>query len=233
MHYSVCVVDDAAADTAYVAALVENWAAAAQHTVTVRTFPSAEAFLFACADGAAVDILLLDIEMGGMNGLQLARQLRTRNDRLQLVFLTGFPDHIAEGYDVAALHYLLKPVDPQKLAQVLTRAAARLARQPKRLAVRSEEDTVWLPLDDIFYLEAQKQYVLVHTADGVLRVHAGLAATLAQLDETFFQCQRSFAVNLHRVQRVRSGCVVLQNGAEVPISRGMAQRIGKEIIRLF
>lgn len=233
MNYTVCIVEDNAADATYFATLVRDWAAAEGVTVQISTFPSAEAFLFWYEDAPSLDILLLDIEMGSMNGMQLAKQLRGRQETAQLVFVTGYPDLIGEGYEVGALHYLIKPVSPPKLAQVLGRAADNLARQEKRLCVSFERQTKLVPLSDILYLEAQKQYVLVHTVGETLRTKASLSEMPPQLDEYFFQCQRSFIVNLWQVQQVNSDCLLLKNGEQVPISRGMARTVCREIARLF
>ena len=72
MNFKIAIVDDSATDTEYIAALVRRWAEAGGHTAAVTTFPSAEAFLFQYEDDGRYDILLLDIEMGGMNGVELA-----------------------------------------------------------------------------------------------------------------------------------------------------------------
>lgn len=233
MHYKIAVIDDNAADTEYVSTLVTHWAEEYAHSVGLTTFPSAEAFLFQYEEEQDFDILLLDIEMGGMNGIELAKAVRKQNESVQLVFITGFPDFIAEGYEVSALHYLMKPVSPDKLFAVLEKAAANLAKSEKTLCVTHDRSTDFLPLSKILYIEAQKQYVLIHTAGEVYRMKATLAETEKQLDEFFFKCQRSFLVNLRHVARIKSDCVVLKTGVEVPISRGMAEAIGKEIIRLF
>lgn len=90
-----------------------------------------------------------------------------------------------------------------------------------------------MPLSKIAYIEAQKQYVVIHTTEREYRMKASLSEVQKELDEFFFKCQRSFIVDLRFVQKIDSGFVTLKNGAEVPISRGMAQEIGREIIRLF
>lgn len=232
MDYKVSVVDDSASDREYIAALVKRWAAEAGHTVSLSVFPSAEAFLFAYEDSRS-DILLLDIEMGELNGIGLAKTVRQKDGAVQLVFITGYPDFIAEGYEVSALHYLMKPVSYEKLYTVLDKAAANLVKEEKRLCVVYDRTTDFVPLSQIFYVEAQKQYVMIHAASGSYRRKGSLAETEKELDEYFFKCQRSFLVNLRYVVRVKKDCVVLKDGMEVPISRGMAEKIGKEIIRLF
>lgn len=233
MTYKIAVVDDCAADREYLTKLVQNWAGNMNHTAAANIFPSAEAFLFEYEDDRNFDILLLDIEMQNINGVELAKIIRQNNDSVQIVFITGFPAFIAEGYEVSALHYLMKPVSPEKLYSILDKAAANLAKSEKRLCITYDRQTDFVPLSQITYIEAQKQYILIHTAAETYRMKSSLADMETQLDEYFFKCQRSFLVNLRYVTRIKSDCVVLKNGTEVPISRGMAEKIGKEIIRLF
>ena len=95
MNYKISVIDDNASDTEYVAALAARWAESAGHSLRIFTFSSAEAFFFQCEDEQDFDILLLDIEMGQMNGVDLAKKVRQENDAVQIVFITGFPDFIA------------------------------------------------------------------------------------------------------------------------------------------
>ncbi|MDE6710036.1 MAG: LytTR family DNA-binding domain-containing protein, partial [Oscillospiraceae bacterium] len=84
----------------------------------ISEYNSAEQFLFNYPD-VSCDLLLLDIEMGDMNGMELAKKLRAKGDMLPIIFITGFSQYIGDGYDVEALHYLMKPVDKKKLFQVL------------------------------------------------------------------------------------------------------------------
>ncbi len=235
MDYSVAIVDDVLQDREYITGLVYRWAQEKGHTVTLKTFPSSEAFLFAREESKKTEMLLLDIEMGAMNGVELAKELRQvqKDTMLQLVFITGFPDFIAEGYEVDALHYLIKPVVPAKLFSVLDKAVTNLAKVEKHLRVTYDRRMDFIPLSKIYYIEAQRQYVLIHAEDGEYRMKTSLAETKGALDEYFFQCQRSFLVNLRYVAQVKNNCVILKNGIEVPIGRGMAEKVGKEIIKLF
>lgn len=233
MNYKISIVDDNTADTEYVAALVTRWAQSVGHAASILVFPSAEAFLFRYEDEQDFDILLLDIEMGELSGVDLAKRVRQGNDAVQIVFITGYPDFIAEGYEVAALHYLMKPVSYEKLCGVLDRAAANLGKTEKRLCVTYDRRTDFVPLSQILYVEAQRQCVLIHTFGETYRMKQSFAETVAGLDEFFFKCQRSFCVNLCHITRIKSNSVLLKNGEEVPISRGMAEKIGKEMIRLF
>lgn len=90
---------------------------AAGYVVQTDSFSSAENFLFYYAEECDYDILLLDVEMGAMDGVTMAKKLRQSNDTVQIIFITGYSDYIFEGYEVAALHYLMKPVKEEKLCK--------------------------------------------------------------------------------------------------------------------
>ena len=111
--YKIAICDDSQADTEYLTTLVKEWAK--DRTAIIKTFPSAEAFLFNYAEEKDFDILLLDIEMGKMDGVTMAKVIRQDNESVQIVFITGYSEYIADGYDVAALHYLIKPVKTEQL----------------------------------------------------------------------------------------------------------------------
>lgn len=233
MTYRIAICDDEQPQIEYLISIVKEWSKANDHVCETRTFPSAEAFLFAYEDDKEYDILLLDVEMKNITGVDLAKRIRQENKTVQIVFVTGYADYISEGYEVDALHYLMKPVSPEKLCSVLDKAAHNLEKAEKRIRITHDRQVDFVPLSQITYIEVQKQYVLIQTVKKTYRMKCTLADMETQLDEYFYKCQRSFIVNLRYVSRINSDCVTLKNGAEVPISRGMAEKIGKEIIRLF
>ncbi len=90
MIYKIAVCDDSTTDAEYITTLVNTWSAASEKMVHTETFPSAEAFLFRYGEEKDYHMLLLDIEMGGQNGVELARKVREENESVQIVFITGF-----------------------------------------------------------------------------------------------------------------------------------------------
>lgn len=229
MTYRLAICDDNEADCHYIEKLVQKWAQEKQVFVKVDNFPSAESFLFHYEAQKDYDILLLDIEMGQMDGVQLAKQIRRENEAVQIIFITGYSEYIAEGYEVAALHYLMKPVGSQKLAQVLNRAVEKLAKNERMLYVEQAGEMVRIPLYEIRYLEVQKNYVTVHGKQEYT-VKKTLAEFEKELDERFFRTGRSYIVNLTYVQRVTKTEVLLTDSIGVPISRGMYEAVNKAII---
>ena len=147
--YRCAVCDDNGADAAFVVSLIDKWNQENGNERAIyktEVFPSAEAFLFAYEENQEYDILLLDIEMGGMSGVELAKRLRQMGAGLQIIFITGYMDYISEGYDVEALHYLIKPVTGEKLGEVLDRAMERIKTRERGLVLTLPDGIVRVPL---------------------------------------------------------------------------------------
>lgn len=230
--YHIAVCEDDAAQTQYTAGLVKAWAMQNNYMIRVSTFESAESFLFEYAQDKSFDILLLDIEMGKMSGVELAKKVRQDNKEVQIVFITGYMDYIAEGYDVEALHYLLKPVSEQKLRSVLDRAVLRIRGGNRSILLQTGDEMVRIPLYEIRYLEVQKNYVTIH-AQQDYQVKKPLRELEGELDDSFFKTGRSFWVNLRYVMRTSKSEVTLKDGTQVPLSRGLYEGVNRAIIRYF
>lgn len=138
LQIAVCDDERAAADL--IAGLARDWARGRGVEARVDTFASADALLFSLDDGVP-DVALLDIEMPGASGMELARLLRERGERTQVVFVTGIIDHVFDGYDVDAVSYLLKPARADRLFLALDRARERLGRAEPVLVVESAGET--------------------------------------------------------------------------------------------
>ena len=162
MTYRVAIVDDSNIDAEYVQSILSAWAQDRQVGVQAQRFVSAENFLFHYADDKDWDILLLDIEMGAMDGVTMAKRVRQDNEAVQIVFITGYSEYISEGYEVAALHYLMKPVNTEKLRQVLDRAADKLQRNERCLTLELSGEVVRLPLYQIRWAEVRQNYLTIH-----------------------------------------------------------------------
>ncbi|MBQ9794761.1 MAG: response regulator transcription factor [Clostridia bacterium] len=227
MTYHIALCDDDAVQREYLADLVSAWAAEAGLDVRLALFPSGEAFL--ARDLGQFSILLLDIEMPGMDGITLARGVRERNETAVIVFITGYAEYIAEGYDVSALHYLMKPVDKSKLFSVLEKAVKTLDKNGKLLPLELGGELVMLPLRDLRYIEVQGNYVTFHGKQAY-KVKMPLVEARALLDERFFRTGRSFLVNLHYVRKVTKTDVYLATGEQIPLSRGLYESINRALI---
>lgn len=231
MKYKIAICDDSDADRQYVLNMVNAWAAQTSHVVHTDTFSSAENFLFHYSEESDYDILLLDIEMEAMDGVTMAKQLRKSNDTVQIVFITGYSDYISEGYEVAALHYLMKPVREEKLCSVLDRAAEKLARNEKVLNLESGGEMVRVPVYQIRYADVFGNYVTIHALSDVT-VKMTLGELEKQLDERFYRAGRSCVVNLTQISRVTRTEIKLNDGTAIPLPRGAYDGINRAIINM-
>ncbi|MBS3959235.1 MAG: response regulator transcription factor [Xanthomonadaceae bacterium] len=159
----------------------------------------------ACAAGG-VDLVLLDIEMPGMDGLEAARHLAGLADPPAVVFCTAYDAHALAAFEAAAVDYLLKPVRAERLAEALQRAARRRAerlvpatapapaRARSHLAVRLGGSLRLVPVEDIRYLQAEEKYVVVHHVRGMDLVEDSLKALEAEFGERFLRIHRNCLV---------------------------------------
>ena len=231
MKYKVAICDDSDADRRYIMDMVRSWASAAGHEVQIDGFPSAESFLFHYAGESDYDILLLDIEMGAMDGVTMAKELRKSNDTVQIIFITGYSDYISEGYEVAALHYLMKPVNEEKLCLVLDRAAEKLAKNERVLNFEVSGEMVRVPIYQIRYADVLGNYVTVHAQTDVT-VKMTLGELEKQLDERFYRVGRSALVNLTQISRVTRAEIRLNDGTAIPLPRGAYEGVNRAIINM-
>ena len=211
MGYRVAICDDSREDAAFENALLQEWAKARQIDAEAELFFSAEEFLFHYEENAAYDMLLLDIEMGGMDGVSMAKRIRRENAAVQIVFITGYSDYIAEGYEVAALHYLMKAVSRDKLFAVLDRAADNCRR------------------NEIRYLDVRLNYVTVHAKQDYT-VKRPLGEFERELDEGFFRTGRALILNLRQIRRATRTEVFLADGTALPLPRGAYEPLNRAII---
>lgn len=229
MTYKIAICDDNDTDSRYIASLVSLWARQRGVQIKPDIFPSAEAFMFHYAEQKDYDLLLLDIEMGDMDGVTMAKTIRRENESVQIIFITGYSEYISEGYEVSALHYLMKPVHQEKLFQVLDRAAEKLHKNERVLYLEISGEMIRVPFYEIRYLEVCQNYVTVHSKK-TYTVKKTLREFEEELDERFFRAGRSHLINLTYIQKVTRTEVHLTDGTVIPLSRGLYEPLNRAII---
>lgn len=183
------------------------------------------------AAALAPELLLLDVQMPGASGLDVAASLP--DPAPAVVFVTAYDRYALPAFDAAAVDYLLKPVEPERLARALDRVRERRASRagaaaavltPAQLLIPDRGRTHIVPLAEILWLETAGNYVVVHTAQRAPLLRRPLAALLPGLGDGFVRCHRGAAVALAHVQQLLvrdkgDATVVLRGGAQVPCSR--------------
>lgn len=230
MQINIALCDDDEEQVKHLRRLVTEWAERKPFGVNVAEYESGEQFLFEYPDHPC-GLLLLDIEMKGINGMELAKKLRGAGDMLPIIFITGYSDHMGEGYDVEALHYLLKPVDKEKLFSVLDRYAAGRERS-REIMVTTEEGTRHISAESIVCIEAFGRKAQVRLPDKSVLM-CGMSISEFEGLPGFIHCHRSYIVNLRQVRAITENSVILETGEEVPLSRRLRGEVNKSFIEYY
>lgn len=194
----------------------------------VFAFPNGESFLKAWPDNS-YDLILLDIYMGGMLGIDVARRIRETDDDVRIVFCTTSNEFASESYEVGANYYLQKPVSSTSFQRMLKMI---------RLSDYEENRFITLPdgqrivLRNITYTEYYNHSIIIHSkkrADLQTRMSQTEWEALLSEHNFLYSCSKGIVVNFHEVDRQEDGMFVLKNQASVPISR----RKSKDALEAF
>lgn len=167
-----------------------------------------------------LDIIFLDMELHELDGMETARRLRATDTGLQLVFVTGYADHVFDGYSVGALGYLMKPPKQEQLEAVLDRAQAALVRELERAYICRSGDTHYrVPISNILYFASDRRQVQCVTEGRTYIFYGKLDAVAEELGAEFIRVHQRYLVRAGAVDRMESGEVILQNGERLPVSR--------------
>lgn len=175
------------------------------------------------ASGKQFDIVFLDIQMEGTDGIETAKRLRQRNEDAILIFITGIREYVFEAFDVAAFHYLLKPIEEDKFREVFRRAEREMEkRKSKRretVFIKTRNRSFSLEKDSILYIESRGKKVEIHTTGETIEAYASMNEMEGQLGGGFFRCHRGYLVNMAYVAEYDSESITLNNGEYVYLAK--------------
>ncbi len=230
-------------------AMAERHSTTKELACSVELYPSADAFLFAWEERKDTDILLLDIEMPGTDGMALARKLRQMGKPVSIIFVTGNPDFALEGYDLEAVSYIVKPVKRQRLWAALDRARERVSGRAAILAPLFGGEMEKVYVSDICCLEGDGHDCILWKRDGEkLICKSGIRQIEQELMEkghsteeersrpcgsSFFKPHRSYCINLEHVERIGKKEIRMDNRMTVPIARGKWEELSRAYMDYF
>jgi DNA-binding LytR/AlgR family response regulator len=177
------------------------------------------------------DVIILDIELKNMSGMNLARLLRSKGENVMIIFTTSHSSYSVEGYEVNPLNYLLKPVEVVKLNKTLDKARIIYTSKSGGLVINEEGSLKTVSSDTIHYISMHSHYAKVHTVDKVFEVRATIAMLTRDLPEYFVKCNRSFLVNTYKVNRIFNSHLIMNDDTTIPISRSQIKNVRESYMR--
>lgn len=205
----VAVVDDSQKDSALLPKYLNRFASESKIPLSPSCFPDASAF-FSTFSGQ-FELVILDIDMPGMNGVDAARLLRKSDSDVVIMFVTNMPQYALAGYEVEAVDYVLKPISYADFSLKLRKAARYIERnREQRVLLRATEGTISVMPREILYVESELHYLMYHTFERIYRVRGTLNEAEAILkDASFARCSNSYLVNLRHVSAIQQEDVLV------------------------
>ncbi len=167
-----------------------------------------------------LDILIIDIQMKSINGMDTARKIRENDDDVEIIFMTSFAEFMQDGYEVRAYRYLLKPINENKIMKHITPCIKDIMRKRSNyitLNTRNYIDRV--KIDSILYIETNRPNVLIYTNDNIYSIKMSMSKIEKELKDCgFFRCHASYMINLSKVESMYGNTVIV-GGKDIQISK--------------
>ena len=216
IHIAIC--DDEKHMSDQIRAMASDFFRKKNREIRLRTFLSGEELL---NDEGQIDILFLDIQMKGMDGLETARKLRAGQFRGFLIFITVLKEMVFQSFEVQAYDYLVKPVEEKQFEKTMERLFASMqnAGEDSLLVQKGYEGRI-IREDEIVFCEVIDRKIYLNLASGeVVDYYERIENLETKLGSHFFRCHRSYLINLKHLKGYKNGTACMDNGKEVPVSR--------------
>ena len=194
------------------------------HKYKINEFNSGELLLNSLQQ-TYFDIIFMDIEMNGLNGVETAKRIRDVHRKSIIIFVTAYSDFVFQGYEVKALNYILKPFKPEKIADVLNQALAELNQMHDIFySIEQKSGTYKLNLTNTIYFSSDKRKVCAITTSDNIEFYDKLDELLNKLPSFFVRIHQRYIININFASAVE-GNEVIVNGETLPVSRAYKQNL--------
>lgn len=173
-----------------------------------------------------LDILFLDIQMEEINGMDAAKKIRTFDNNVEIIFITGIWDYVQEGYEVRAYRYIIKPIDFNSFKTQLNICIKEIENQKRpSIVVTYKGEVNKIDIGSIVYIETDNRNTLIHTKEKSYRSNMGISKLEKYLEgSTFFRCHNSFLINLEYINKIGQDSVFLEE-YEIQVSRHKMKKL--------
>ena len=182
------------------------------------------------------DLIFLDIQMDGINGIETAKAVREYDRKAVIIFVTAVKEYVFEAFDVGAFHYLLKPIEEQRFAEVFANAVRKIRgrraeKETPVLFVKTKNKSYTLKQSEIIFIESRNRKVAIHTTKNTLEVYAVMNELQKKLGNSFYRCHRGYLVNMAHITEYSSDMIEMDNGERVYLAKEKYQEFVKAYMR--
>ena len=194
----------------------------------LKQFPEAEVDFYSSGDelllaDKLIDILFLDIQMSGKNGMETARDLRKKNKNTIIIFVTATEEYVFQAFDVGAFHYIVKPIEDKKFTDVLCRAVDELntqemythAPEERHLMINNGGVHIKVTIDDIVYAEVFNRKVVIHKLNETIEYYGKMSDLESVVGDNFFRSHRAYLINFKYVEKYDASTIYLEKGTAI------------------
>ena len=182
------------------------------------------------------DLIFLDIQMDGINGIETAKAVREYDRKAVIIFVTAVKEYVFEAFDVGAFHYLLKPIGEEKFAEVFENAVRevrerQIQKEAPTLFIKTKNKSYTFNQSEIIFIESMSRKAVIHTAKNTLEVYAVMNELQKELGNSFYRCHRGYLVNMAHIAEYSSDMIEMDNGERVYLAKEKYQEFVKEYMR--
>ena len=228
IHIAIC--DDEKHMSDHIRSMISDFFRKKNQEISLHMFSSGEELL---SYNGQIDILFLDIQMKGMDGMETARKLRADKFRGFLVFITVLKEMVFQSFEVQAYDYLVKPVDKKQFEKTMERLYASMqnASEDSLLVQKGYEGRI-IPKDEIVFCEIIDRKIYLNLASGeVVDYYERIENLETKLDNRFYRCHRSYLINLKHLKGYKNGTAYMDNGKEIPVSRLRSKEFSSVVLQ--
>jgi len=191
-----------------------------------KQYSEAEIVFFSCGEelllaDKSIDILFLDIQMSGRNGMDTARELRKKDKDVILIFVTAVEEFVFQAFDVGAFHYIVKPIEDAKFIGVLHKAVDELSSKCKDvneekeryLMINSGGVHTKVVFDDIVYAEVFNRKIVIHKLNDTIEYYGKMSDLESLAGDSFFRPHRAYLINFKYVEKYDASTIYLEKGS--------------------